>query len=215
MSVTRPPQEGAQPLLAERCTPAVDEMAPPHEALAVADAPVSSGPAAAPDPAQAGTEALRECIRIAAGLSVSVGVIHAIGTVDHFSHYWLYGVFFMLVTYGQVLWGIALWRDRASARTLAIGAYANLAIVAIWLVSRTIGIPFGPYAFDAEPIGIADAAATADELLIAAYVAVILLPRLRTVRGLRVLRGPFRVHIGMMMCSASVFAGILDGHGHG
>ena len=196
-------------------SPATRDARVPAEVTTAADDAAAAPSAGAPGTAPASIDALRECIRIAAGLSLAVGVIHAIGTVDHFSHYWLYGVFFMLVTYGQVLWGIALWRDRASARTLAIGAYANLAIVAVWIVSRTIGIPFGPYAFDAEPIGIADAAATVDELLIAAYVAVILLPRLRAVRGLRVLHGPFRVHIGMMMCSASVFAGMLGGHGHG
>jgi hypothetical protein len=193
----------------------VDEVAPAHEALAVQDSPVGAAPAAASGAEQAGIDALGECIRIAAGLSLAAGVVHGIATVDHFSHYWLYGVFFMLVTYGQVIWGGALWRNGASGRTLTIGAYANLAIVAVWLGSRVVGIPFGPYAFDAEPIGMADAAATLDELLIAAYVAVILLPRLRGVRGLRVLHGQHRIRIGMMMCSASVFAGMLGGHGHG
>jgi hypothetical protein len=216
MNIARPPQEGTRPLVDDRYTSAVvDETAPAHEALAVADAPASLAPTVAPDPRQAGGDALRECIRIAAGLSLAAGAVHAIATVDHFSHYWVYGVFFMLVTYGQVLWGVALWRNRASARTLTIGAYANLAIVAVWLGSRIVGIPFGPYAFDAEPVAMADAAATIDELLIAAYVGLILHPRLRGVRGLRVLHGPFRVHIGMMVVSASLFAGMFGGHAHG
>jgi hypothetical protein len=158
--------------------------------------------------------ALAEGIRIVAGLAFAAGIVHAFATVDHFSHYWLYGVFFMLVTYGQVLWGVALWRNRASARGLAIGAYANLAVVAVWLLSRTVGIPVGPYAGDPEPIGLADAAATIDQLLIAAYVAVILRPQLRPIRGLRVLLGPHRVRLGMMICSASAFAGMLGGHQH-
>jgi hypothetical protein len=183
----------------------------PSAAVERPDAP-SRGPAGT-EPG--GIDALGECIKITAGLSLAAGVVHGIATVDHFSHYWLYGVFFMVATYGQVLWGVALWRNRASARTLTIGAYANLVIVAVWLLSRTLGIPFGPYAFDAEPVGAADAVATIDELLIAAYVAVILHPRLRGVRGLRVLHGPFRVHIGMMMCSVSVFAWMLGGHQHG
>jgi len=140
--------------------------------------------------------------------------VHAIATVDHFSHYWLYGVFFMVVTYGQVLWGIALWRNRASARALRIGAYANLAIVAGWVLSRTVGVPIGPYTWNAEPIGLADGAATINQLLIVAYVGVILRPELRVVRGLRVLLGHNRVRLGVMMCSASVFAGMLGGHQH-
>jgi hypothetical protein len=192
---------------------APDAQAPADAAIATADA--TAPPPGAPAMGQAGIDALAECIRIAAGLSLAAGVIHAIATVDHFSHYWVYGVVFMLMTYGQVLWGVALWRNRAGARALAIGAYANLAIVAAWLLSRTLGIPFGPYAFDAEPVGFADAAATIDELLIVAYVAVILRPRLRGVRGLRVLHGPLRVQIAMMMCTASVFAWMLGGHQHG
>ena len=179
--------------------------------MSVTDAPpIARRPAEGPS-----TTALAEAIRIAAGLSLTTGVIHAIATVDHFSHYWLYGAFFMLATYAQVWWGIALWRSRASARTLRVGAYGNLAIVGVWLLSRTVGIPFGPYAFDAEPITLADGAATLNELLIVAYVAVILRPQLRVVRGLRVLLGRHRVRLGMMMCSASVFAGMLGGHGHG
>lgn len=178
-------------------------------------APGAAAPPDAPGPGHRDVDALGECIKITAGLSLAAGVIHAIATVDHFSHYWVYGVLFMVVTYGQVLGGIALWRNRASARALTIGAYANLAVVAAWFLSRTLGIPFGRYAFDAEPVGVADTVATIDELLIVAYVAVILHPRLRPLRGLRVLHGPFRVHIGMMMCSVSVFAWMLGGHQHG
>ncbi|MEO6714193.1 MAG: hypothetical protein ABIM89_12295 [Mycobacteriales bacterium] len=187
---------------------------PPHPATAAAagtPAPAASGGA---DLAQPSCSALGDAVRIAAGLSLTAGVVHAIATVDHFSHYWLYGVFFMVVTYGQVLWGIALWRNRASARALRIGAYANVAIVAVWVLSRTVGVPIGPYTWDAEPIGLADAAATIDQLLLAAYVTVVLRPELRVVRGLRVLVGTHRVQIGMMICSASVFAGMLGGHQH-
>ncbi len=140
--------------------------------------------------------------------------MHAIATVDHFSHYWLYGVFFLAISYGQVIWGAALWRNRLSARGLRLGAYANLAIVVVWVLSRTVGVPLGPYTWDAEPIGLADGAATIDQLVLVAYIAVILRPHLRTRRGLRVLLGPHRVRLGIMLCSASVFAGLLGGHQH-
>jgi len=158
--------------------------------------------------------ALADALRIAGGLSIAAGLIHAIATIDHFSHYWLYGVFFLALTYGQVLWGIALLRRRADERALRLGALANLAIVAVWLATRTLGTPFGPDAGRPEPIGPMDVGATLDELVLVAYVAVVLLPRLRVVRGFRALLGRHRVRAGMMLCSASVFTALIGGHGH-
>lgn len=199
--------------------PWVREPAPAHASAAddrpsdfrgAADAAARSG-----DPAgQPTSPALGEGIRAAAGVSIAAGIVHAVATIDHFTHYWLYGVFFLVVTYGQVTWGAALWRGRLSARALRLGAHANLAIIAVWVLSRTVGVPFGPYTWDAEPIGLADGAATMDQLVLVAYVALILRPQLRVVRGLRVLLGVHRVRIGMMLCSASVFAGMLGGHQH-
>lgn len=166
------------------------------------------------DPAPERPVAVAEAVKIAAWLSLAAGAIHAIAMVDHFSHWWLYGAFFLALTYGQVLWGIALLRKPASDRNLKLGALANLAIVAVWLFSRTIGVPLGPDAGRPEPVGVMDVAATVDQLVLAAYVAVVVRPDLRVARGLRALVGVHRVRIGMMLCSASVFAAMLGGHHH-
>lgn len=156
-----------------------------------------------------------DAVKVAAWLSIAAGAIHAVATVDHFSHWWLYGVFFLSLAYGQVLWGVAVLRRPVSDRTLRAGAIANLAIVAAWLFSRTIGVPFGPEDGRAEPVGIMDVAAQLDQIVLVAYVAAILNPALRTVRGVRTLLGVHRVRIGMMLCSASFFASVLGGgHSH-
>jgi hypothetical protein len=42
----------------------------------------------------------------------------------------------------------------------------NGVVVAAWIASRTIGLPFGPHAWVAEPVGALDATATLLELLI-------------------------------------------------
>lgn len=150
-----------------------------------------------------------------AGLSIAAGVIHAFAMIDHFSHYWLYGVFFLVLTYGQVLWGLALLRRPVSDRGLAAGALANLAIVAVWVISRTIGVPLGPDDGRPEAVGSMDVAATLDQLALAAYVAAVLRPRLRGVRGFKALLGRHRVRIGSALASASVFAALLGaGHHH-
>ena len=153
-------------------------------------------------------------IKIVAWLSLSAGAIHAIAMLDHFTHWWLYGVFFLVLTYGQVLWGIGLLRKRPTDRSLRLGAYANLAICAVWLYSRTIGVPIGPDAGRPEAVGTMDVAATLDQLALAAYVAVVLRPDLRIRRGLKGLLGVHRMRLGMMICSATFFAGLLGGHHH-
>jgi hypothetical protein len=157
---------------------------------------------------------IADAVRIVAWLSLSAGTIHAIAMIDHFSHWWLYGVFFLVLTYGQILWGVALLRKPASDRSLKIGALANLAICWVWLYSRTIGVPIGPEGGSPEPVGVGDVAATLDQLVLAAYVALILRPELRTVRGLRTLIGVHRVRFAMMLCSVGVFAAMLGGHPH-
>jgi hypothetical protein len=156
---------------------------------------------------------IADAAKIVAWLSLSAGAIHAIAAIDHFSHWWLYGAFFLVLAYGQVLWGVALLRKAPSDRVLRLGAYANLAIVAVWLYSRTIGVPLGPQS-GTEPVGVGDAAAVLVQLVLAAYVALIVRPELRSARGLRALIGAHRMRIGMMLCSASFFAAMLGGHSH-
>jgi hypothetical protein len=155
-----------------------------------------------------------DAAKVVAWLSLSAGAIHAVATVDHFSHWWLYGVFFLALTYGQVLWGINLLRHPPSDRALRIGAAANLAIVAVWLFTRTISVPLGPQAGSPEPVGVMDVATVLDQLALVAYAALIVWPATRTMRGLRVLIGAHRVRLGMMLCSATFFAGLLGGHHH-
>ena len=99
--------------------------------------------------------------------------------------------------------------------TLDVGALANLAILALWLFTRTI-------VRSARPGGRVARAGRAswtspsllDEVVLVAYVALIVRPAVRAVRGLRVLLGPHRIRLGMMLCSASFFAALLGGHGH-
>ena len=158
---------------------------------------------------------IADAVRTAALLSIAAGLIHAIAMVDHFGHWWAYGLFFLVLTYGQVLWGATLLRRPVSDRTLVAGAWASTAIVAVWLWSRTIGIPLGPGGGAPEAVGPMDVAATIDQLVLVAYLALVLRPRLRTARGLRTLIGRHRTRLGIMLCSASVFTALLGaGHTH-
>lgn len=180
----------------------------PHGGAPAGPAPAGAGEAGGDRPS-----VIADGVRIVAWLSITAGLIHALAMVDHFAHYWLYGVFFLGLTYTQVLWGAGILRRAPTARVLRIGAWANLALVALWLLTRTVGVPFGPEAGDPEPIGSMDIAAVVVELALVAYVGVILVARLRTRRGLRALLGAHRVRIGIALCSACFFAALLGG-GH-
>lgn len=95
----------------------------------------------------------------------------------HFREYVLFGLFFAIVTPLQVAWaGLALRRPW-DTRLLAAGALASAGIVLIWLVSRTIGLPFGPERLSAEPVGVKDILASYDECLLALLVGLTLLRR--------------------------------------
>ena len=203
----------------------------PADARAKSRAPEDTASSAVTPHAAAGREAARplapvacaagdrpaviaDAVRIVAWLSLSAGAIHGIAMVHHFSHWWLYGAFFLALTYGQVLWGVDVLRHPASDHRLVVGAFANLAIVGVWLFSRTVGVPIGPGAGTPEPVGIMDVAATVDELVLVAYVAVVVRTGLRVRRGFRTLIGVHRVRLAMMLCSVSVFASMLGHHSH-
>jgi hypothetical protein len=73
--------------------------------------------------------------------------------------------FFVVVTAAQLIWG-AVALGQASWWWLAFGALGNLAVVATWVVSRTVGLPVGTYAGIVLPVGFSDTLATALEAVV-------------------------------------------------
>jgi len=116
---------------------------------------------------EAGENAAGRLVAVAAGLSIAASMIHASVTVPHFREYWLFGVFFVLAALFQLIWGLAAWTRRDDRRLLAVGAVVNVAIVLLWLATRTVGLPIGPEPGEVEPARLHDLLATADELAVA------------------------------------------------
>lgn len=102
-------------------------------------------------------------------------MIHGSVIASHFREYWLFGLFFLLVTPLQIAWAEGVRREPTDRRLLAWGAWGNLAVVLIWLVSRLVGLPFGPQPFQPEAISAKDLLATYDEIAIVVLVATLLL----------------------------------------
>jgi uncharacterized protein (DUF305 family) len=108
----------------------------------------------------------RIVLYLAAALSLVAASIHVLAMPEHFREWWGYGVFFLGAAVFQGLYGVVLLR-RPWASFFLLGIVANLAVVVLWLVTRTAGIPFfGPHAGEVEAVGAADLAATTIELLL-------------------------------------------------
>ena len=148
------------------------------------------------------------------GLSAVAGLIHGKAFIDHVDHYWLFGVFFAALTYAQVLWAMRLWRRPDDRRFFKAVAVMSLGVVAIWVVSRTVGLPIGPWAGRPETIGVPDAVASLDELVIAAIIVAILRPEGRIAARLRWLDADNCVRYGSMLCSLSLMALLFSSHAH-
>lgn len=112
---------------------------------------------------------------MAAALSVVAALIHLWVAPEHFREWWGYGVFFLVAASAQVIYAplVLRWPSRM---VLLAGILGNLAVVALYLLTRTVGIPmFGPEAGEVEGFGFVDVCATASEVGIAAALGAALL----------------------------------------
>ena len=97
-------------------------------------------------------------------LSAGAGAIHFSVIQSHFEEYWAFGVFFATAAWLQILW--AMWVVARPGRGVAlVGIAINGAITAVWVVSRTVGIPFGPEPGVTEAAEFVDVAATSLQIL--------------------------------------------------
>jgi len=90
-------------------------------------------------------------------------VVHAAVIPEHLEEWTLAGEFFWLLVMAEAMVGVLVVRGDRSG-PLQAAAWLSLATVVLWTVSRTIGLPTGPEAWEAEPVGVADLAATSLEL---------------------------------------------------
>jgi hypothetical protein len=104
-------------------------------------------------------------IRCAALLTVGAALIHVGVSADHFKEWWAAGLFFLLSAAAQLGWAAWCWSRASSRRVLLAGTGGSVALALVWAVSRTSGLPFGPEAGVAEPVGVADAVCVALEVL--------------------------------------------------
>jgi len=103
---------------------------------------------------------------IAAGLSILVAWVHLAYWQSHWDEWWGYGVFFLATGLAQALFAPAILHWGGS-RLALMGIAGNLAIVGMYVLSRTYGVPVGTHAGLAERAGAVDLATTAAEIALA------------------------------------------------
>ena len=138
-----------------------------------------------------------------AALSAGAAAIHFAVTFEHFSEYSLYGVFFLVLAWAQLVWPAVLialpfltW-DPATARParfpagwsrsgltplaarrvaawLWLGIAGNAGVLVIYFASRSIGLPIGPDTKMVEAWGGLDLVCTIEEILLVVIAAAVL-----------------------------------------
>jgi hypothetical protein len=138
-----------------------------------------------------------------AALSTGAAAIHFAVTFEHFSEYSLYGVFFLALSWAQLVWPVVLialpfltWtpaRGRPArfpaswpasgltpqaARRMAVwlwlGIAGNAGVLVIYFSSRSIGLPIGPDTKTVETWGGLDLVCSIEEILLVVIAAAIL-----------------------------------------
>jgi hypothetical protein len=110
----------------------------------------------------------------AVALSSVAALIHLFVTPEHFGEWWGYGTFMLAAFAAQVSFagGLLVWPGWKLL--LLAGGIGNLAIIGMWAVSRTVGIPLGPETGEVEGIGTLDLVCTASEATLVVVLVVLL-----------------------------------------
>jgi hypothetical protein len=104
-----------------------------------------------------------------AAAALGAGAIHLSVVPEHLREFPLLGLGFVIAAAAQLLWAALVLR-LDTPRLLRVGAFGSLLFVGVWVMSRTVGLPLGPEAFQAEPVGTADLVCVGLELLVAGVV---------------------------------------------
>ncbi len=140
---------------------------------------VSARPTALAVPVTASGE--RVVVLGLAALALAASVIHAAVIPAHLDAWRPEGAFFAAVATAQLAWA-AVVSSRPTRAVLLLGAAGHVALIALWVASRTVGLPVGPDAGAPETAGVLDVLATLTALLTIGGVALLVSRRTRVWR---------------------------------
>src|SRR3954452_5665797 len=80
---------------------------------------------------------------VAAGAATIAAAVHLYITPEHLREWWLYGGFFVAVTVAQLLLAVLLLRGPGVGVVL-LAIWGTVGLIAIYVISRTAGLPITP-----------------------------------------------------------------------
>lgn len=89
-----------------------------------------------------------------AAAALGAGAIHLAAAGEHLQEWRPLGIAFLAAGVFQLAWG-AFIAVRDSRPVLLIGGGLSAVFLGTYLLSRTVGLPLGPEAFEAEPLALA------------------------------------------------------------
>jgi hypothetical protein len=98
--------------------------------------------------------------------SAGAATIHFAVIQPHWDEYVPFALAFALTGVFQLAWA-AVVLVRPTRLVLLAGAVVNLGVAAVWVLSRTAGMPVGPEPWTPEAVGVADVVSTIFEVVIA------------------------------------------------
>ena len=116
------------------------------------------------EPTVAGRRVVMYCLAI---IGVATAVTHFAVAGTHFQQYWAFGVFMLVAAWLQLLWAIAVIA-RPSRLLILSGAILDAGVVAVYIVTRTVGDVIGPTPHTAEQVGFGDLLCTIGEAIVIA-----------------------------------------------
>lgn len=119
---------------------------------------------------------------VAATASVLAGFIHYIVLPEHLAEWWVYAAFFTTLGMFELIWAALVFTGR-NRPVLLVGVLVNVAVLVLWVVTRTTGLPIGPEPGTPEAVGIWDLASCAAEAMTVLAVLYALLSSKRTHRA--------------------------------
>ena len=104
---------------------------------------------------------------------VGSAAIHAAVIPEHLKEWPVAGAFFVLLVLVELALALAVLL-RLDRLVLMVTAWVSVATLLLWLVSRTVGLPFGPEAGVPEAVGLPDVACCVLELVTLAAAVIVL-----------------------------------------
>jgi hypothetical protein len=165
---------------------------------------------------EAGQSLAESLVVPAVALSLGAAAVHLWVVPAHAAEFQPYGFAFLVLAAFQARWA-SVYAGRRPAWLLWLGLVGNAAVIAVWVWSRTAGLPWGATPNAPEPIGGADLTATSFEVGLVGILALQLWAsrhdHLRQQVTSRV-AGDMRALVVAAVCVFTLFAVTAPPHGH-